>query len=67
MYPKLCILKQKFKDKYTEILPPHLLTSPTLLDKFWWILLYATDDAIAKLYVTQSFVKKNEIVENFVT
>ena len=28
----------------------------TLLEKFWRIPLYLTDDAIAKLYVTQSFV-----------
>ena len=26
--------------------------TPTLLKKFGWILLYMTDDAIAKLYVT---------------
>ena len=25
---------------------------PTLLEKFWLISLYVTDDAIAKLYVT---------------
>ena len=24
----------------------------TLLEKFWWIWLYLTDDAIAKLFVT---------------
>ena len=29
----------------------------TLLDKFWRISLYVTDDAIAKLYVTYSLVK----------
>ena len=28
-----------------------------LVEKFWRISLYLTDDAIAKLYVTQSFVK----------
>ena len=29
----------------------------TLLEKFWLISLYLTDDAIAKLYVTKSFAK----------
>ena len=29
----------------------------TLLEKFWRISLYVTDDAIAKLYVTLSLVK----------
>ena len=29
----------------------------TLLEKFWRISLYVTDDAIAKLYVTYSLVK----------
>ena len=28
-----------------------------LLDKFWWISLYVTDESIAKLYVTKSLVK----------
>ena len=39
----------------------------TLLEKFWRISLYVIDDAIAKLYVTKSLVKKRVMVENLVT
>ena len=39
----------------------------TLLDKFWRILLYVTDDAIAKLDVTWSFVQLWEMVKHLVT
>ena len=41
--------------------------SIALLENFWRISLYVTDDAIAKLYVTQSLVKYREIVDTFVT
>ena len=34
---------------------------------FWWISLYVTNDAIAKLFVTKSLVKKMENLENLVT
>ena len=43
-----------------------LLIADTLLEKFWRISLYLTDDAIAKLYVTESFVKYREMVNNFI-
>ena len=36
----------------------------TLLEKFWRISLYVTDDDIAKLYATYKLSKKLEMVEN---
>ena len=44
-----------------------ILTDYTLLERFWRILLYLTDNAIAMLYVTYSFINQREMVENFVT
>ena len=32
-------------------------TVPVLLEKFWQMSMYVTDDAIAKLYVTKTLVK----------
>ena len=37
------------------------------IERFWRISLYVIDDAIAKLYVTKSLVKKRVMVENLVT
>ena len=46
-----------------------LMNYSTLLKKFWWIfaILYVTDDAIAKLFVSKSLIKKREMVENLAT
>ena len=40
------------------------VSSATLLEKFWRILLYVTDDAIAKLQVKKSLAKQREMFEN---
>ena len=47
--------------------PPYKEYYSTLLEKFWRISLYVTDDAFSKLYVTQNLVKLREMVESFVT
>ena len=44
---------------------PHCGCDATLLEKFWRISLYVTDDAIAKLYVTKSLVKKERNCRKF--
>ena len=42
-------------------------TDIALLEKFWRILSYVTDDAGVKLFVTESFIKSREMFENLVT
>ena len=62
----MCIvcLGQYLAYKYTVRVSTDLYPwlSVSLLEKFWQISLYVTDDAIAKPYVTE-----REMVESFVT
>ena len=43
------------------------MEAAALLEKFWRISLYLTDDAIAKLFVKLSLVKKGKMVEHIIT
>ena len=43
--------------KAEQLVPMHSKLYNKLLEKFWRISLYVTDEAIAKLYVTKSLVK----------